>query len=77
MWISGLAALAGRFSFGGIMTRGEPSYVEDSITEFWKRSGVTPIPMIPCKDGEEGFDWSEFINELGRRTQEKGHSTSS
>jgi len=24
-----------------------------------------------CQDGEEGFSWSEFINGLGRRTQER------
>jgi hypothetical protein len=55
----------------------EPPYVEGSITEFWKRTGVTPIPLTPCKEGEEGFNWSEFINGLGRRTQQKDRSTSS
>ncbi len=52
-------------------------YAEGSITEFWKRLGVTPIPLNPCKEGEEGFSWSEFVNDLGRRTQEKNRSTSS
>jgi hypothetical protein len=49
-----------------------PRYVDGSLTEFWKRRGVVPIPMTPCKEGEEGFSWSEFINGLGRRTQGKG-----
>ena len=44
-------------------------YVEDSLTEFWRKQGVTPIPVTPCKEGEEGFSWSAFINGLGRRTQ--------
>jgi hypothetical protein len=41
-------------------------YVEGSLTEFWKKQGVTPIPVEPCEDHEEGFSWSDFINGLGR-----------
>jgi hypothetical protein len=54
----------------------ESPYVEGSIAEFWKRQEVTPIPLTPCKEGEEGFSWSGLINGLGR-TQEKDRSTSS
>jgi hypothetical protein len=57
--------------------KAEPPYMEGSIAEFWKKIGVTPTPLTLCKEGEEGFSWSEFINELGRRTQEKDRSTSS
>lgn len=51
-----------------------PAYVEGSLTEFWKRQGVTPIPVTPCKEGEQGFSWSDFINGLGRRTQGRDDS---
>jgi hypothetical protein len=50
-----------------------PAYVEGSLTEFWKRQGVTAIPVTSCKEGE-GFSWSEFINGLGRRTLGRGDS---
>jgi hypothetical protein len=49
-------------------------YVEGSLTEFWKRQGVTPVPVTPCKEGEQGFSWSEFINGLGRRARGTGDS---
>jgi hypothetical protein len=51
-----------------------PAYIEGSLTEFWKDQGVTSIPVTPCGEGEEGFSWSEFINGLGRRTQERDDS---
>jgi hypothetical protein len=50
------------------------SYVEGSLTEFWKEQGVRPIPVTPRKGGKEGFTWSEFINGLGRRSQETDDS---
>lgn len=56
------------FSFGS----GE-QYISGSLTEFWKEQGVIPISVTPCSDGE-GFSWSEFINGLGRRTQERDDS---
>jgi hypothetical protein len=46
----------------------EAKYAEGSLTEFWKKQGVVPVPVTPCKEGEQGFSWSEFINGLGRRT---------
>jgi hypothetical protein len=42
-------------------------YKEGSLTEFWIKQGVRPIPQRPLKEGEEGFSWSEFINGLGRQ----------
>jgi hypothetical protein len=45
----------------------EDKYVEGSVTEFWKKQGVRPIPVTPCKEGEQGFSWSEFINGLARK----------
>ena len=45
----------------------DDKYVEGSITEFWKKQGVVPISTEPCKEGEEGFSWSEFINGLAWR----------
>jgi hypothetical protein len=38
-------------------------YIENELTEFWKRQGVVPIKTTPCESGE-GFSWSEFINGL-------------
>jgi hypothetical protein len=51
-----------------------PPYVEGALTEFWKGQGVMPISVTPCSEGEQGFSWSEFINGLGRRTQERDGS---
>jgi hypothetical protein len=56
-------AVAGQFQ------QSQTAYVEGSLTEFWKKHGVTPIPVTPCKEGEQGFSWSQFINGLARRTQ--------
>jgi hypothetical protein len=44
-------------------------YIEGSLTEFWKKQGVAPIPVTLCKPEERGVSWSEVINALGRRTQ--------
>ena len=52
----------------------QTAYIEDSLTESWKRHGVIPTPATPCKRGERGFTWSEFINRLGRRTQGRDDS---
>jgi hypothetical protein len=49
-------------------------YVEGSLTEFWKKQGVVPIQVTACEVGE-GFSWSEFLNGLGRRTQETADSS--
>lgn len=55
----------------GKVQESQTAYVEGSLTEFWKKQGVSPIPVTPCKEGEQGFSWSEFINGLARRTQGK------
>ena len=47
------------------------------IENFWKERGVTPLPLVPCKEGEEGFSWSEFINGLGRQAPQKACSKES
>jgi len=50
------------------MKAADTEYVEGSLTEFWKEQGVTPVPITYCRDEEQGFSWSEFINGLGRRS---------
>ena len=50
------------------MKAADTEYVYGSLTEFWKEQGVTPIPITYCRDEEQGFSWSEFINGLGRRS---------
>jgi hypothetical protein len=49
--------------------------VKDGPSEkFWKEQGVTPLPLVSCNEGEEGFSWSEFINGLGQRVPRKANS---
>jgi hypothetical protein len=44
---------------------------EGPVEKFWKERGVAPLPLMPCKEGEEGFSWSDFINGLGQQAPQK------
>lgn len=49
----------------------QSEYVEGSFTEIWEEKGVVAIPLTACKEGEQGFSWSDFINGLGCRIPER------
>jgi hypothetical protein len=46
-------------------------YVPGSIEKLWRELGVKPILQEPC-EGEDCFDFSEYVNSLGKQHKSSG-----